>query len=342
MEKYSATSPLFRFKEDRIHSVIKETMQKKPVNKDYTLGAKVKPKKTINQSESEKLVKIDPRDYLASVGFVNGRLKEKNWVVEDDQKKQKIKAPGPVLSKLKQVEELAEASEFEDSEMASKKIKNKFKRLPLHLVGRGEGNHEMIERAATSRTELRQTKSQLKAKEYLCFLAQLNSKEKSFLNEQVCGKEIEIRTKADEFARKSEKKLNGLGIFSNEVNQLRVASMIPVKINTQVKLKVDPLAKNAKNFLVEQKAKKLINFTPEPQKEKNYSSRSISRDKTLETIKSVLVKEDFNRRQFEDTTVKSQVNQYKKIHWVERINKTVNDIMKKTKPDEKMLRIMAL
>lgn len=342
MEKSPAASPLFRFNEDRIHAIIKETMQKKPVNRDYNLNPKqVLAQKSLKHvGSNSNLTKFDPRDYLASIGFAKGRLKEKNWIIEDLNNKQRIQAPGP--TRFHQIEELESASdELNDVEVKSRKIKHKFKKLPLKNLKNSQRKTTSPQRASTSRTFSRQTTSQLKAKEYLCYLAGLNNNEKLVLNEQISIKKEEIETDIKEQAYKSQSKLNFKGIFSNEINKLRVDSMIPVRVQARVKTSVQPLAKSAKNLALDEKAKVLMQFGCDLNSENKVSSRSINKEKTLENIKSVIVKEEFGLKTLDDSG-KKRLKEGVKVGWIERINRTVADIKRKTKPDEKMMKVLAL
>ena len=345
MEKSPAASPLFRFNEDRIHAIIKETMQKKPVNRDYNLNPQqVLAQKSLKHAGSNSnltsMTKFDPRDYLASIGFAKGRLKEKNWIIEDLNHKQRIQAPGP--TRFHQVEELESASdELDDVEVKSRRIKNKFKKLPLQSIAKSQRKTTSPQRASTSRTYSRQTTSQLKAKEYLCYLTGLSNNEKIVLNEQILIKKEEIEADIKVQAYKSQSKLNFKGIFSNEINKLRVESMVPVRVQARVKTTVQPLAKSAKNLALDEKAKVLMRSGCDLSSEIKATSRSIPKEKTLDDIKSLIVKEEFGLKTMDDSG-KKRLKGGVKVGWIERINRTVADIVRKTKPDERMMKVLAL
>lgn len=341
MEKYPAASPLYRFKEDRIHMLIKETMQKKPVNSEfYSISGALKNYKSKTKIDSKSnCPKMDPREYLLKVGFSNGRLHNKNWVQDPDREKEtRIRAPGPNQKLNRDPEVDSELKSSEYSEIPKNKNQKKFKKLTLPIQKFSKPS-DSPQRSNTAQTTSRVTLSQIKAKEYLCFAKNLSKQEKSVIKSQASLRQKVVIEEVEREAAMTERNLNRRGIFSKEINKQRVSSMVPIKISSQVRIRIDPLVKSEKDRIISERLKVKNEMVVEAKKEVNENP---DKNSVLEILNSLLTKHDYKGKKNDSYVKENEDNGVVKNQWVERINKTVSNILNKTKPDDKMLRIMAL
>ena len=340
MEKHFARSLKHGFKEDKIHLLIKRTIQKNPVNSEFFNVSKVaknyQSKKKIDPNS--KLLKMDPREFLSKVGFSNGRLHEKNWVENlNHDKETRIQAPGPTLHKLNQDSDIDQASS-EVLETSPPPIQKKLKNFKLAFSKLTNSSSSPV-RAYTARTTSRLTSSQQKSKEYLCFAKNLNKQERKVIKSQTGIKQKLVEEQVEKDAAKTERTLNKRGIFSKEINKVRVQSMIPIKITSQNRIRIDPLKKIEKERILSLRLGKWENKNPGLVKE---SVGSDQKNKVLEMLCGILTKQDYNGKKSDSFAQDNEDIGGGKSGWIERINKTVSQVLNKTKLDDRMLRIMAL
>jgi hypothetical protein len=329
-------SPVFRFKEDPIHTLIKDTLSKKPINSDhFSLIKRIKisdyASDSISGENLETVVKRS-KEYMNQVGFAYGRLQEKGWVsdqVKDG--KLRIHAPGPAI-RSKFNEEDEEKLEITDSFKTKKlvgfqKVKNpeSLKKKPPVLTPK---------RVMTTRPTTRLSASQRQAREYLNYLNALSNNEQEFIGNQVSQKRKELTQRHETEAHRMEKELNEKGIFSPLFNKERVASMLPVKMLSQNKVCIDPMIRNAKDIIMKEKLKEwqLESFDFKKNKSENIE-RLPRKEKLIDVVSAAITKKHVKNKKVVIQSPQKKV----KMHWVDRLNQTVDDIMSKTRPDEKIL-----
>ena len=256
----SATNSKPRFKNDPVIALILDTLNKKPVNSDYfSLVKRIKlsdyTKRPASTENNIDTVSIRSKKYMNEVGFAYGRLKEKNWTDENIKKvKARIHAPGPILNKLiDDQEEEEEILDFTDNFKSKpmvefQKVKNsRIEKLATAIYPQA--------RTKTTRPNTRISASQRQAREYLNYLNALNLNEHSYINSQITQKTNELKEKFENEAKKTEEVFNSRGIFSPEFNKQRVSSMLPLKMNSHIKVTIDPMIRISKDIVMKEKVK---------------------------------------------------------------------------------------
>ncbi|OMJ72138.1 hypothetical protein SteCoe_29475 [Stentor coeruleus] len=344
MEKSTPPNAIIRFKEDPIHSLILETLNKKPVNSDhYSVVKRIKLGDFIKRpvtTDNLDTVSKRAKEYMNEVGFAYGRLQEKNWVADEIRKgKLRIHAPGPVITK-KPNEEIDENLEFNDNFRT--KVLTGFQKVKPPPIQRDSTIKYSRPKNKSTRPTTRVSASQRQAREYLNYLHALNINEQSFITSQVSQKKKELGEKFEEEAKKEVLILNARGIFSQEFNRERVKSMVPVKMQNQVKLSIEPMVRTAKDIVMKEKIKDW-QFNPfsnvkvdvlEQKKEER-------KEKLLDVVESTISKKSMKNRRREVSVVNTTKKKVK-MHWVDRLNQTVNDTIVKTRPDEKITNMKVL
>jgi hypothetical protein len=335
--------PIFRFKDDPIHMLIMDTLSKKPVNSDYfSLVKRIKLSEYIkNPVSSENLETIAKRskEYMAQVGFAYGRLIEKQWVSDEVQgKKLRMHAPGPVIrKKANDIEE--ETAEIPDTFKSKKlvsfqKVKNP-ELLKKPVISKTQA------RVLTTRPTTRISASQRQAREYLNYLEALSSNEQSFLNFQVNQKKNQLSQKFDEECKKKESELNLKGIFPPEFNKERALSMIPVKMLNQHKISIEPMVRKSKEIMIREKIKEnqLEIFNVKKNKSENLK-KSPTKEQVMDLVEATITKKQVKGKKRESSLVGAQKKV--KMHWADRLNKSMVEIIDKTKPDEREMNMPML
>ncbi|OMJ72104.1 hypothetical protein SteCoe_29531 [Stentor coeruleus] len=343
MEKSTSPNTIVRFKEDPIHSLILETLNKKPVNSDfYSVVKRIKlgdyTKKSVTTDNLDTVSKR-AKDYMNEVGFAYGRLQEKNWGVDENRKgKLRIHAPGPVITKTPN-EEIDENLEFNDT--FHTKVLTGFQKIKPPIQ-RDSAIKYSKPRGKTTISTTRVSASQHQAREYLNYLHALNLNEQSFITSQVSQKKKELEEKFEEESKKEVLILNTRGIFSKEFNKERVKSMTPVKMQKQVKLSIEPMVRTAKDIVMKEKIKDwkfnpFSNIKIDVLQQKNEDKM----EKLLDIVESTISKKSLKNKRREVSAV-NMTKKKVKMHWVDRLNQTVNDVIGKIRPDEKIIDIKVI
>ena len=339
---HTRNNPVARFKEDPIHSMILDTLSKRPVNSDYySLVKRINLSDYIKRPISaDKLETIAKRseEYMAKVGFAYGRLVEKNWVsslIKRD--KLRIHAPGPVISK------------FNDEEIEQFELPDTFKKKKLVGFQKAKNPNQLSKpttkhvqtRVETTRPNTRVSASQRQARKYLNYLHTLTTGEHAIINTQICKKKQELTEKFEEIGKNREKKFNSKGIFSPELNKERVQSMIPVKMLSQYKVCFKPMMRNAKEIVMKDKLSE-FHFEPafETKADSGESDSAEKKERIMELIENTITKNQSKNRKKEASLV--SVQKKVKVHWSERLNKSMFEIINKTRPDENFLNMPIL
>ena len=339
----NTTTPVFRFEDDPIHALIKDTLTKKPINSDhFSLIKRIKisdyTSDNIPNENLETVVKRS-KEYMNQVGFAYGRLQEKGWVAEHIKDgKLRIHAPGPVI-KTKFNEEDEKPIEIVDSFKTKKlvgfqKVKNPelLKKKPAALTPK---------RLLTTRPTTRLSASQRQAREYLNYLNALSNNEQEFIGNQIKQKRLELTQRYESQAKRAEKELNDKGVFSAEFNRERVCSMVPVKMLSQNKVCIDPMIRNAKEIIMKEKIKdwQLDSFDFKKNKSEPIE-RKPKKEKLIDVVQATITKKNLKNKKRE--VVVQSPSKKIKMHWVDRLNQTMSDIISKTRPDEKILNMAVL
>ena len=336
-------SPIFRFKEDPVHALILETLNKKPVNSEhFSLVKRIKLSdytKGPVASENLDSVANRSREYMNQAGFAYGRLQEKNWTSgEAKQETVRINAPGPVLNKLLEEKE-EDNEEFNDNFQS--KIVVRFQKIKIAPLDKSYSANCSKPRGNTTRPMTRISASQRQAREYLNYLNALNSNEHSYINTQISQKTKELEEKFGAQAKKREDKLNFRGVFSAELNRERVKSMVPVKMQSKIKTSIEPFIRNAKDVVMKEKFKEgQENTFDRGNTATADTTRKDRNDKLLDIVERAITK-NINRSKKKEVSVASAKKKIK-MHWIDRLNQTMEEVKVKTKPDERLMNIGVL
>ena len=343
MAKKPTKTPIFRFKEDPVHALVLETLNKKPVNSDFfSLVKRIKLSDyTKGSATTENLDTVvnRSREYMSEVGFAYGRLQEKNCISgEAKQGTVRINAPGPVFNKLLEEEE-EETEDFNDNFQS--KIVVRFQKAKIPPLDQTcSANYSKI-RGRTTRPMARMSASQKQAREYLSYLNALNSNEHSYINTQISQKTKELEEKFEEQGKKREGKLNFRGIFTAQFNKERVKSMMPVRMHSTIKSSIEPFIRNAKNVVIKEKFKEgQGNIFDRANTETADSSRKDRKAKLLEIVERAITK-NINWPKKKESLVSSTKKKIK-MHWADRLNQTMEEVRAKTKPDERIMNLSVL
>ena len=266
------------------------------------------------------------------------RLHDKNWVEDlNHDKETRIQAPGPTIRKRFQ-DSCPDQSDSDLSEASPPPIQRKLKNFKLPFSKLKNSDSSPM-RSNTARTTSRLTSTKQKSKEYLCFAKSLSKQERVIIKSEATMKQKLVKEEVEKDAAKTERSLNKRGIFSKEINKERVRSMIPIKISSQTRIRIDPLVKMEKDRVLSQRLGKWENKNTELRKE---SVGSEQKSKVLEVLCGILTKQDYNAKKSDSFVVDNEDCGGGKSGWIDRINRTVNQVLSKTRLDDRMLRIMAL
>lgn len=338
----SGLNPIVRFKDDPIHSMILDTLSKRPVNSDYySLVKRINLSDYIKHPTSaDNLDTIVRRskEYMSKVGFAYGRLLEKNWVsslIKHD--KLRIYAPGPVIRKFnnEEIEEFELPDTFKQKKLIGfQKVKNP-KKLNKPIV------KQIQTRVESTRPATRVSASQKQARVYLNYLHTLTTGEQAIINSQISKKKQELSQKFEESAKNKEKSFNSKGIFSPDLNKERAQSMIPIKMLSQSKVCIKPMMRNAKEIVMKDKISE-FHFEPELETKADSGESDIAekKEKIMELIESTITKNQSKNRKKETSMVNAQKKV--KVHWSERLNRSMFEIINKTRPDERISNMQIL
>lgn len=343
MEK-PAAEVVFKFKDDPIHTLILETLNKKPVNSDfYSLVKRIKvgdflkrPVTTDNLDTVSKRAK----EYMNEVGFAYGRLQEKNWGSSTTRRgKLRIHAPGPVINK-KPLEEIDENLVFNDDFQT--KTLTGFQKVKIPPIERISTINYSKARRKPTRPTARISASQRQAREYLNYLHALNINEQTFIRSQVSQKKKELGEKYEEDAENEEEILNARGIFTEKFNKARAKSMIPVKMQSEIKLSIEPMVRNAKDIVMKEKIREW-QFNPYANTKNEVVVVEVSdrKERLLEMLERAITKKSVKIKKKEVTVVSTKKKKIK-MHWVDKLNNTISETVSKTKPDEKITNMRVL
>ena len=191
-------------------------------------------------------------------------------------------------------------------------------------------------RGKTTRPNTRVSASQRQAREYLNYLNALNLNEFSYINSQITQKTNELQGKFELEAKKEEEVLNSRGIFSTKFNKERVASMLPVKMQSQLKLIIEPMVRNSKDIVMKEKIKEWqYNPFNNSKCETADTAKSARKMRLFDIVERTISKKAMKARKKEVAELNPN-KQKGKMHWVDRLNQTVNETMIKCKPDERI------
>ena len=277
---------------------------------------------------------------MNEVGFAYGRLREKNknWVTDEARLgKTRIQAPGPVMNKILNEEDQQEGEfidNFQTKAMAG------FQKVKIPPLQRNTSIKNSRIRGRTTQPTGRMSASQRQAREYLNYLNSLNSNEHSYINSTVAQKTKELESKFESEAKVLEDSLNTRGIFSAEINKERVFSMLPVKMQSQIKITIQPIFRKAKDIVMKEKAKEW-HFSPfdTSKVEAADSSKSIKKSRLLDVVERTISKQAMKKK---EANIIHPTKQKVKLNWVDRLNNTVNEAMIKCTPDERISNMKVL
>lgn len=335
--------PIFKFKEDPVHMLIMETLSKKPVNSDYfSLVKRIKltdyMKKPISGENLETSAKR-AKEYMAEVGFEYGRLMEKKWV-SDKVKENKLRmhAPGPVI-KRKANDTDTEEAEIPDTFKTKKLVCFQKVKNPESLK-KPPGSKTQA-RVLTTRPTTRISASQRQAREYLSFLNGLSSNEQTYINNQVNNRKQELLSKFDEQSKIKEAELNLRAILPPGFNKERASSMVPVKMLNQYKISIQPMIRKTRDIMMKEKARDVLveSFNDNREKSDNFK-KSPGKEQVFEIVEATITKKQVKGKKRETSLVSSQKKV--KLHWAERLNKSMFEIIDKTRPDHRLLNMPVL
>lgn len=336
MNKANDKSPIFRFNEDPIHAMIMETLTKKPINSDhYSLVKRIKisdyAHRPVSTENLDTVVKRS-KDYMSSVGFEYGRLLEKNWgshTIRNE--KLRIHAPGPSIRTKFNDEDI---EEFDIPEMARVKKLAGFQKPKIEENKKHSASNTTKVRVSQTRPATQLSASQRQAREYLNYLNALSSNENEFILTQISQKKKEIAQQLEGEAKKRENKLNETGIFSPIFNKERVKSMIPVKMLSKNKVCIEPMLRNAKEIVMKEKMKDLQIESFELNKTQSRTiEKSPKKENLMHVFESIITKKQIKKKR--EIPIASPQKKVK-MHWVDRLNQTMSEMMTKTMPDEKL------
>lgn len=344
MSKKKVITPIFRFKQDPVIALINDIISKKPVNSDhYSIIKRIKLSDYIKGSvttDNLDSVGIRSKEYMNEVGFAYGRLQEKNWISgEIKEGTVRINAPGPLLNKLMHEEEEEEIADFNDEFQS--KISARFQKVKVPQVDKNSPMNSMKTRGKTTQPATRITASQRQAREYLNYLQSLNPNENSYIHSQVSQKTKELEERFQVEAKKKEEKLNSLGMFSAKFNKERVNSMMPVKMNSQIKLTIEPISRNAKEIVMKERYKdwKYDPFSNSAAKTADTNKKD-RKAKLMDVVERAISKKasKFKKKENFVMSAKKKV----KMHWTDRLNQTMAEVIEKTRPDERISNMKVL
>lgn len=127
--------------------------------------------------------------------------------------------------------------------------------------------------------------------------------------------------------------MNETGIFSPVFNKERVKSMIPVKMLSKNKVCIEPMLRNAKEIVMKEKMKDLQQESFDLNRTKSHSvEKSPKKENLMHIVESVITKKQMKKKR--EVPVASPQKKVK-MHWVDRLNQTMSEMMTKTMPDEK-------
>lgn len=337
MNKNSDKSPVFRFSEDPIHAMIFETLAKKPINSDhFALVKRIKLSDYTHRpvsTENLDTVMKRSKEYMTKVGFAYGRLLEKTWTSKTKKnEKLRIHAPGPVINSKYNEEDI---EEFDLPEMAKGKKLVGFQKPKIEDIKKQSVPNKSKTNVLTSRPTTQISASQRQAKEYLNYLNALSPNENEFILTQISQKRKELAKQLEGEAKQKENKLNEKGIFSPVFNKERASSMVPVKMLSKNKVCIEPMLRNAKEIVMKEKMKDLQIESFEISRNcTGIIEKSPKKENLMNIVASTITKKQIKNKKREVVITSPQKKV--KLHWVDRLNLTMSEIMTKTRPDEKI------
>jgi len=337
MKKSSEKSPVFRFSEDPIHAMIFETLTKKPINSDhFSLVKRIKlsdyAHRPVSTENLDTVVKRS-KEYMTKVGFAYGRLLEKTWTSKTKKnEKLRIHAPGPVVNSKYNEEDI---EEFDLPEMAKGKKLVGFQKPRIEEHRKQTVPDKKKTKPQHPRPATQISSSQRQAKEYLNYLNALSTNENEFILTQITQKRKELAKQLEGEAKKKESELNDKGIFSPVFNKERASSMVPVKMLSKNKVCIEPMLRNAKEIVMKEKMKDLLLGSFELSRNSTgIIEKSPRKENLMNIVASTITKKQIKNKKRE--VVVASPRKKVKLHWVDRLNLTMSEIMTKTRPDEKL------
>jgi len=324
----------FKFKDDPVEAVLIELLNKKAVNSDhFSLVKRIKLAEYLKNPTSQGNIDTAARrskEYMGSIGFSYGRLKEKNWVANTQrQDLPHMFIPGPTI-KSQSVSDQASSP----PDLPHPKPLVGFQKVKPLRISSLSMPPTTLSQPHTSRPYTRISASQRQAHEYLNYLNALSGSEQAFITNQIKQKKLEISEKIEKSAKRIEEKFNLKGIFPEEINKERTLSMLPVKMLSQTKICLEPMIRNAKEIVMKEKIKEWqVDPDGEFREMEAITSREVRKSKAFKAVEMTITKrlQKGKKKEVVDPGAKKE-----KLNWVDRLNQSMNETVSNTRPDELM------
>jgi hypothetical protein len=312
-----------------LDKLISDTLKKKPVNSDsFCIIRKVSPgekfsknpKKTIQDSK----IPLDQRikEMMSNAGFSYGRLKEKNWVIGSNTRKNRMIAPGPVFNSIDREVPKVRFDDTFQAKYPNGFDKPSYSSFNSHLTDTKKYSNP------SSQHYLSQSPSRKQAQEYLQFLTAISPEEKKILQKKIDVKVQDYKKELHSNVPKKINVLNNRGIFKTEVNDLRANSMLSVKLRNQMKIKLEPIVRSVKAEVLKERIQTWNEKTVKV--EDDLQSDPEKRNKLLKYISDTVSKVNFNPK----SKYSSDYNTYTDTDWTEAIYESINKMRVKFTPKD--------
>ena len=316
-----------KLQEDPVKRFVKEIFTKKPVNSEFNSVIKrIKPggKFTKKNSQDQDLDTIESRSkkLLNQMGFAYGRVQKKSLSVETKRERSRLRAPGPVTDENKY--EPPEVK-IDETSYTSRKKGGFVKAEPVEPLS----SKPEIKPQTASKPKPKPTQSQLKAKELLGFLSPLSQQEIKTIHKDAQKKYTSYLKRSQQKEKLKIASIKQKGIFSEAVNQERIKGMKVVNELSLLNSKVKPFIWKARNQLINEKQNKTeIQETPR--------SEETKRNTLMDVLENAMFKNVVRTSKRQDSPVRKQKSKPDKDKWTENLYKSINGMIRKYKPSEKI------
>lgn len=118
--------------------------------------------------------------------------------------------------------------------------------------------------------------------------------------------------------------------------------MIPVKMQSEIKLSIEPMVRTAKDIVMKEKIREW-QFNPYANTKNEVVVVEVSdkKEKLLDMLERAVTKKSVKVKKKEVTVVSTKKKKIK-MHWVDKLNNTISETVSKTKPDDKITNMKVL